>query len=119
MHVQPLIDRLGFLHRREGRYDLALVELVRCLELREATFRDHPTIASYKHGVAWTRYNLGIVRQKTGRLAEARLDLERARELYGDMLLERGNAKEALAAYQKAEIEKWWPIIRDAGIKAQ
>jgi tripartite-type tricarboxylate transporter receptor subunit TctC len=26
---------------------------------------------------------------------------------------------EALAAYQKAEIEKWWPIIRDAGIKAQ
>lgn len=25
----------------------------------------------------------------------------------------------ALAAYQKAEIEKWWPIIRDAGIKAQ
>jgi tripartite-type tricarboxylate transporter receptor subunit TctC len=26
---------------------------------------------------------------------------------------------EALAAYQKAEIEKWWPIIRAAGIKAQ
>ena len=26
---------------------------------------------------------------------------------------------EALAAYQQAEIEKWWPIIRDAGIKAQ
>jgi tripartite-type tricarboxylate transporter receptor subunit TctC len=26
---------------------------------------------------------------------------------------------EALAAYQKAEIDKWWPIIRDAGIKAQ
>jgi tripartite-type tricarboxylate transporter receptor subunit TctC len=25
----------------------------------------------------------------------------------------------ALAAYQKAEIDKWWPIIRDAGIKAQ
>jgi tripartite-type tricarboxylate transporter receptor subunit TctC len=25
----------------------------------------------------------------------------------------------ALTAYQKAEIEKWWPIIRDAGIKAQ
>jgi tripartite-type tricarboxylate transporter receptor subunit TctC len=26
---------------------------------------------------------------------------------------------EALHAYQKAEIEKWWPIIRAAGIKAQ
>jgi tripartite-type tricarboxylate transporter receptor subunit TctC len=26
---------------------------------------------------------------------------------------------QALAAYQKAEIDKWWPIIRDAGIKAQ
>jgi tripartite-type tricarboxylate transporter receptor subunit TctC len=25
---------------------------------------------------------------------------------------------EALGAYQKAEIEKWWPIIRDAGITA-
>ena len=26
---------------------------------------------------------------------------------------------EALASFQKAEIEKWWPIIRAAGIKAQ
>jgi hypothetical protein len=26
---------------------------------------------------------------------------------------------EALAVYQKAEIEKWWPIIRAAGIKAE
>jgi len=26
---------------------------------------------------------------------------------------------EALAAYQKAEIDKWWPIIKNAGIKAQ
>ena len=25
----------------------------------------------------------------------------------------------ALAAFQAAEIEKWWPIIRAAGIKAQ
>jgi len=24
-----------------------------------------------------------------------------------------------LAAYQKSEIEKWWPIIKAAGIKAQ
>jgi hypothetical protein len=26
---------------------------------------------------------------------------------------------EGFAAFQKAEIEKWWPIIRAAGIKAQ
>ena len=26
---------------------------------------------------------------------------------------------EALAAYQKAEINRWWPIIKAAGIKAQ
>jgi tripartite-type tricarboxylate transporter receptor subunit TctC len=26
---------------------------------------------------------------------------------------------EALAAYQTAEIEKWWPIIKAAGIKAE
>jgi tripartite-type tricarboxylate transporter receptor subunit TctC len=25
----------------------------------------------------------------------------------------------ALAAYQKAEIDKWWPIIKAAGIKAE
>jgi hypothetical protein len=26
---------------------------------------------------------------------------------------------EGLAAFQKAEIEKWWPIIKEAGIQAQ
>ena len=26
---------------------------------------------------------------------------------------------EALAVYQKAEIEKWWPIIKAANIKAE
>jgi tripartite-type tricarboxylate transporter receptor subunit TctC len=26
---------------------------------------------------------------------------------------------EALAAFQKAEIEKWWPILKAAGIKAE
>ena len=26
---------------------------------------------------------------------------------------------EELAAFHKAEIEKWWPIIKAAGIKAQ
>jgi hypothetical protein len=26
---------------------------------------------------------------------------------------------EALGAYQKAEIETWWPVIKGAGIKAE
>jgi len=26
---------------------------------------------------------------------------------------------EALAKYQKQEIEKWWPVIKAAGIKVQ
>ena len=26
---------------------------------------------------------------------------------------------EALAAFQKADIEKWWPIIKQAGVKAE
>ena len=26
---------------------------------------------------------------------------------------------EALAKFQKAEIEKWWPVIKAAGIKVQ
>ena len=26
---------------------------------------------------------------------------------------------DGLAAFQKAEIEKWWPIIKAAGVKAE
>jgi hypothetical protein len=26
---------------------------------------------------------------------------------------------EALGAFQRAEIEKWWPIIKAAGVKAE
>ena len=29
------------------------------------------------------------------------------------------DSPEALAKFQKAEIEKWWPVIKAAGIKAQ
>jgi hypothetical protein len=25
----------------------------------------------------------------------------------------------ALAAFQKAEIEKWWPIVKEAGIRGE
>jgi tripartite-type tricarboxylate transporter receptor subunit TctC len=26
---------------------------------------------------------------------------------------------EALAAYHKAEIDKWWPVLKEAGIKVE
>ena len=26
---------------------------------------------------------------------------------------------DALGAFQKAEIDKWWPIVKEAGIKAE
>jgi tripartite-type tricarboxylate transporter receptor subunit TctC len=46
-----------------------------------------------------------------------------ARKRYVDLGLELPSndqqTPEALGAFQKAEIEKWWPIIKAAGIKAQ
>jgi tripartite-type tricarboxylate transporter receptor subunit TctC len=36
-------------------------------------------------------------------------------EFYPNNLL----GPEALAAYHKAEIEKWWPILKEAGIKVE
>jgi tripartite-type tricarboxylate transporter receptor subunit TctC len=45
------------------------------------------------------------------------------RKRYGDLGLELPAADqqtpEALAIFQKAEIEKWWPLIKAAGIKAE
>jgi hypothetical protein len=38
----------------------------------------------------------------------------------GGAIADRGrDTPEALRAYQKAEIEKWWPIIKAAGIKTE
>jgi len=34
-----------------------------------------------------------------------------------DIPLRDQQTPEALAAFQKAEIEKWWPIVKEAGIK--
>jgi tripartite-type tricarboxylate transporter receptor subunit TctC len=40
-------------------------------------------------------------------------------ELGLDVATREQQTPEGLAAFQKAEIEKWWPIIKDAGISAQ
>ena len=43
---------------------------------------------------------------------------QRMVELGQDIAPRDQQTPEALAALQKAEIEKWWPIIKSAGIKA-
>ena len=40
-------------------------------------------------------------------------------ELGLDIASREQQTPEGLAAYHKAEIEKWWPIIKAAGIKAE
>ena len=51
-----------------------------------------------------------------GALADANV---RARliELGQELPAREQQTPEALGAYQKAEIDKWWPIIKGAGIK--
>jgi tripartite-type tricarboxylate transporter receptor subunit TctC len=40
-------------------------------------------------------------------------------ELGLDVASKEQQTPEGLAAFQKAEIEKWWPIIKSANIKAE
>ena len=40
-------------------------------------------------------------------------------DLSQDIFPREQQTPEALGAYQKAEIEKWWPIIKAADIKAE
>jgi len=44
---------------------------------------------------------------------------KRLTELGADIPTREQQTPEALGAHQKAEIEKWWPIIKAAGIKAE
>jgi hypothetical protein len=43
----------------------------------------------------------------------------RLADLSQEIFLPDQQRPEALRALQKAEIEKWWPIIKEAGIRAE
>jgi tripartite-type tricarboxylate transporter receptor subunit TctC len=63
-----------------------------------------------------------IITQLNGVMVQALADpAVRARftELGLDVAEREQQTPEGLAAFHKAEIEKWWPIIKDAGIKAE
>ncbi len=44
---------------------------------------------------------------------------QRLVELGQDVTPRDEQTPEALAAFQKADIEKWWPIIKQAGVKGE
>ena len=66
----------------------------------------NPTIIAKLNAAAVQALSEPAVRQ---RFAELGLDMPPRDRL----------TPEALAAYQKAEIEKWWPVIKDANIKTE
>ncbi len=53
-----------------------------------------------------------------GTLADASV-VEKLIDLGSEIPLHEQQTPEAIAAMQKAEIEKWWPIIKAAGIKGE
>jgi tripartite-type tricarboxylate transporter receptor subunit TctC len=64
--------------------------------------------------VAIAKLNVAIVES----LADVQLRARLA-QLGFDVFAREQQTPEALAAYQKAEIEKWWPIIKAAKIKGE
>jgi tripartite-type tricarboxylate transporter receptor subunit TctC len=60
------------------------------------------------------RLNDALVKALADAATRKRL-LDIGQELFGPDM----SSPEALGRFQKAEIEKWWPIIRAAGIKVQ
>jgi len=63
-----------------------------------------------------------IIAKLNAAMAEALADpavKARFTELGLDVAAREQQTPEGLAAFQKAEIEKWWPIIKEAGISAQ
>ena len=60
-------------------------------------------------------------KHKLSRVSQNRAAVQRARlaDMGQEIFPRDRQTPEALATLQKAEIEKWWPIIKEAGIKAE
>ena len=61
-----------------------------------------------------------VIRRLNGAIGEALADAavrKRLLDLGQEIPTPEQQTPEALGAYQKAEIEKWWPLIKAAGIK--
>jgi tripartite-type tricarboxylate transporter receptor subunit TctC len=82
-----------------------------------------PGLISFWHGL-WAPSGTprGVIARLNGAVIEAFSDPSMRRTLT-DMGLDIPSGAEltpeALGQFQKAEIEKWWPIIRAAGIRAE
>jgi tripartite-type tricarboxylate transporter receptor subunit TctC len=79
--------------------------------------------SSFWHGI-WVPK--GTPKEIVGRLHSAIVQAladpatrQRFRDIGQEIWPREQQTPEALAAQQKAEIERWWPVIKDAGIKAQ
>jgi tripartite-type tricarboxylate transporter receptor subunit TctC len=75
------------------------------------------------HGV-WVpkRTPAAVIAKLNGAVVEALADpgvRARLADLGQEIVPPEQQTPKGLAAFQKAEIEKWWPIIKEAGIKAQ
>ena len=83
---------------------------------------DESTDAEHRGGVLWApkRTPPDIVAKLNGAVVAA-LASPRVRERFAEIVQEipprEQQMPEALGALQKAEIEKWWPIIKAAHIK--
>jgi tripartite-type tricarboxylate transporter receptor subunit TctC len=113
---------------RAGRIKIYAVAAPRRLEAAP----DIPTVdeaglpgfyVSYWHGL-WAPG--GTPKEIVSRLNAAIVDAladgvvrQRFAEIGQDIFARDQQNPQALAALQRAEIEKWWPIIREAGIKAE
>ena len=75
--------------------------------------------------MAWTAPTLVeicIGLEINGAMVEALADpavSKRFTELGLDVASREQQTPDGLAKFQQAEIDKWWPIIKDAGIKAE
>jgi tripartite-type tricarboxylate transporter receptor subunit TctC len=80
-------------------------------------------VMGFWHGLWLPKGTPADVVSKLNRAVRAALADATVKQRYVDMGQElpppEQQTPEALAAYQKAEIEKWWPIIKAANIKAE